>query len=74
MSTQPILLVIGIAIAVNLVIMGGLVVTLIARRRGRFATPDGILEPAPYRYSAMTTTPPTATSSISFIDDSDVNR
>lgn len=71
MSTQPILLVIGIAIAVNLVIMGGLVVTLIARRRGRFATPDGILEPAPYRYSAMTTTPPTATSSISFIDDSD---
>ena len=41
MSAQPILVVIGIAIAVNLVIMGGLVVTLIARRRGRFATPDG---------------------------------
>jgi diguanylate cyclase (GGDEF)-like protein len=72
MTTQPILLVIGIAIAVNLVIMGGLVVALVARRRGRLATPDGIIEPAPYRYSAMSLNPPTATSSISFIDaDSD---
>ena len=62
MSTQPILLVIGIAIAVNLVIMGGLVVTLIVRRRGRCATPDGLVEPAPYRYAAMATNPPTATS------------
>jgi diguanylate cyclase (GGDEF)-like protein len=69
MSTQPILLVIGIAIAVNLVIMGGLVVTLIARRRGRFAPAEGIIEPSPYRYAAMETTPPTATSPISFIDD-----
>ena len=53
---------IGIAIAVNLVIMGGLVVTLVARRRSRLATPDGIVEPAPYRYGAMTTTrrPPPA--------------
>ena len=69
MPTQPILVVIGIAIAVNLVIMGALVVTLIARRRSSLATPDGIVEPPPYRYSAMATTPPTATSAISFIDD-----
>ena len=69
MPTQPILVVIGIAIAVNLVIMGGLVVTLIVRRRGGLATPDGIVEPSPYRYSAMASTPPTATSAISFIDD-----
>jgi diguanylate cyclase (GGDEF)-like protein len=69
MSTQPILLVIGIAIAVNLVIMGGLVVTLIARRRGRFAPAEGPVEPSPYRYRAMETTPPTATSPISFIDE-----
>ena len=69
MSTQPILLVIGIAIAVNLVIMGGLVVTLIVRRRGRYATPDGLIEPAPYRYAAMGTNPPTATSPISFMGD-----
>jgi diguanylate cyclase (GGDEF)-like protein len=68
MSTQPILLVIGIAIAVNLVIMGGLLVTLIARRRANYATPEGIVEP-PYRYGAMTTTPPTASSAISYIDD-----
>jgi diguanylate cyclase (GGDEF)-like protein len=67
MPTQPILLVIGIAIAVNLVIMGGLVVTLIARRRGRFATAEGFVEPSPYRYAAMETAPPTATSPISFI-------
>ncbi len=71
MSAQPILLVIGIAIAVNLVIMGGLVVTLVARRRSRFATPDGLVEPAPYRSAAMTTSPPTATSAVSFIDDAD---
>jgi len=68
MSTEPILLVIGIAIAVNLVIMGGLVVTLIARRRSRFAPAEGFLEPPPYRY-AMDTSPPTVTSPISFIDD-----
>ena len=49
MSTQPILIVIGIAIAVNLVIMGVLVVTLVVRRRSRYATPDGLIEPAPYR-------------------------
>ena len=71
MSAQPILLVIGIAIAVNLVIMGGLVVTLVARRRSRFATPDGLVEPAPYRSAAMTASPPTATSAVSFIDDAD---
>jgi hypothetical protein len=69
MSTQPVLLVIGIAIAVNLVIMGGLVVTLMVRRRGRYATPDGLIEPAPYRYAAMGTNPPTATSPISFIGE-----
>ena len=69
MSTQPILLVIGIAIAVNLVIMGGLVVTLIVRRRSRYATPDGLIEPAPYRYAAMGTNPPTATSPISFMGE-----
>jgi diguanylate cyclase (GGDEF)-like protein len=69
MATQPILLVIGIAIAVNLVIMGGLVVTLIVRRRGRYATPEGLIEPAPYRYAAMGTNPPTATSSISFMGE-----
>ena len=71
MSTQPILIVIGIAIAVNLVIMGGLLVSVIARRRSQFATPDGIVEPGQYRYSAMTTTPPTATAAISYIDDDD---
>ena len=71
MSTQPILIVIGIAIAVNLVIMGGLLVSVIARRRSQFATPDGIVEPAQYRYSAMTTTPPTATAAISYIDEDD---
>lgn len=69
MSTQPILLVIGIAIAVNLVIMGGLVVTLIARRRSRYAIPDGLDEPAPFRYAAMGTNPPTATSPISFMGE-----
>ncbi|MDP9482550.1 MAG: diguanylate cyclase [Chloroflexota bacterium] len=69
MSTQPILLVIGIAIAVNLVIMGGLVVTLLVRRRGRYATPNGFDEPAPFRYSAMGTNPPTATSPISFMGE-----
>lgn len=69
MSTQPILLVIGIAIAVNLVIMGGLVVTLVMRRRSRYATPDGLIEPAPYRYAAMGTNPPTATSPISFMGE-----
>jgi diguanylate cyclase (GGDEF)-like protein len=69
MSTQPILLVIGIAIVVNLIIMGGLLVTLIARRRAAYATPDGIVEPASYRFDAMATTPPTATSAISFIDE-----
>jgi len=68
MSTEPILLVIGIAIAVNLVIMGGLLVTLIARRRSRFAPAEGFLEPPPYRY-AMDASPPSATSPISFIDD-----
>ena len=71
MSTQPILIVIGIAIAVNLVIMGGLLVSVIARRRSQFATPDGLVEPAPYRYSAMSTSPPTATAAISYIDDDD---
>ncbi len=69
MPTQPILLVIGIAIAVNLVIMGGLVVTLIVRRRSRYATPDGLTEPAPFRYSAMGTSRPTATSPISFMGE-----
>lgn len=69
MSTQPILLVIGIAIAVNLVIMGGLVVTLLVRRRSRYATPDGLDEPAPFRYAAMATNPPTATSPISFMGE-----
>jgi diguanylate cyclase (GGDEF)-like protein len=69
MSTQPILLVIGIAIAVNLVIMGGLVVTLIVRRRSRYATPDGLTEPAPFRYSAMGTSRPTVTSPISFMGE-----
>lgn len=69
MSTQPILLVIGIAIAVNLVIMGGLVVTLIVRRRSRYATPDGLTEPGPFRYSAMGTSRPTATSPISFMGE-----
>jgi diguanylate cyclase (GGDEF)-like protein len=69
MSNQPILLVIGIAIAVNLVIMGGLVVTLVVRRRSRYATPDGLIEPAPYRYAAMGTNPPTATSPISFMGE-----
>ena len=69
MSTQPILIVIGIAIAVNLVIMGGLVVTLIARRRASYATADGIAEPAQYRSDAMTTTPPTTSRAISFIDE-----
>ncbi len=71
MSTQPILIVIGIAIAVNLVIMGGLLVSVIARRRGQFATPDGIVEPQPYRYGAIPTSPPTATAAISYIDDDD---
>ena len=71
MSAQPILLVIGIAIAVNLVIMGGLVVTLVARRRSRFATPEGLVEPAPNRSAAMTMSPPTATTAVSFIDDAD---
>ena len=71
MSTQPILLVIGIAIAVDLVIMGALVVTLVVRRRTTYATPDGIVEPAPHRYGAMTTTPPTTTSAISFIGEED---
>jgi diguanylate cyclase (GGDEF)-like protein len=71
MSTQPILIVIGIAIAVNLVIMGGLLVSVLARRRSQFATPDGIVEPEPYRYSAITTSPPTATAAISYIDDDD---
>jgi diguanylate cyclase (GGDEF)-like protein len=69
MSTQPILLVIGIAIAVNLVIMGGLVVTLIVRRRSRYAIPDGLDEPTPFRYAAMGTNPPTATSPISFMGE-----
>ena len=69
MSTYPILLVIGIAIAVNLVIMGGLMVTLVARRRASYATPDGTAEPVPYRSSAMASPPPTTTSTISFIDE-----
>ncbi|MGZ8502103.1 MAG: GGDEF domain-containing protein [Candidatus Limnocylindrales bacterium] len=69
MSTQPILVVIGIAIAVNLVIMGVLVATLVVRRRSRYATPDGLIEPAPYRYAAMGTNPPTATSPISFMGE-----
>jgi diguanylate cyclase (GGDEF)-like protein len=69
MSTQPILVVIGIAIVVNLIIMGGLMVTLIVRRRGRLATADGIAAPATYRNDAMSATRPTATSPISFIDD-----
>ncbi len=69
MSTQPILVVIGIAIVVNLIIMGGLMVTLILRRRSRLATPDGIVETTTYRNDAMTTTRPTATSPISFMDD-----
>ncbi len=53
MSVEPILAVIGIAIAANLVIMVVLVTMLVARRRGRLATPEGIAEPAPYRYSVM---------------------
>jgi len=69
MSTQPILVVIGIAIVVNLIIMGGLMVTLVLRRRSRLATPDGIVETTTYRNDAMTTTRPTATSPISFMDD-----
>ncbi len=69
MSTEPILVVIGIAIAVNLVIMGALMVTLIVRRRSRLATPDGTVSPETYRNDAMTTTRPTATSPISFVDD-----
>ena len=69
MSTQPILLVIGIAIVVNLIIMGGLLVTLIARRRASYATQEGIAEPASYRYDAMATSPPTTSSAISFIDE-----
>jgi diguanylate cyclase (GGDEF)-like protein len=69
MSTQPILVVIGIAIAVNLVIMGALMVTLIVRRRSRLATPDGYVAPAPYRNDAMTASRPTATSPITFVDD-----
>lgn len=71
MSTQPILVVIGIAIVVNLIIMGGLMVTLVLRRRSRLATPDGIVETTTYRNDAMTSTRPTATSPISFMDDED---
>ena len=69
MSSQPVLIVIGIAIAVNLVIMGGLLVSVLARRRSQLATPDGIVEPGDYRSSAMSASPPTATAAISYIDE-----
>ena len=70
MSTQPILVVIGIAIAVNLVIMGGLVVTLIVAP-ARPVSPPPMGSSSRHRIvtAAMAIDPPTATSAISFIDD-----
>ncbi len=70
MSTESLLLVIGIAIAANLIVMAALVTTLLVRRRGRLATPDEIHEPAAYRLSGSAA-PPSAASPAAglFIDD-----
>jgi diguanylate cyclase (GGDEF)-like protein len=70
MSTESLLLVIGIAIAANLIIMGLLVMTLLVRRRGRLATHDEIEAPAAYRLSGIAA-PPSAVAPAAglFIDD-----
>jgi diguanylate cyclase (GGDEF)-like protein len=53
MSTQSILIVIGVAIAANLVIMGALVMTLLTRRREPVATQGGVVEPSTSRLAAV---------------------
>lgn len=69
MSTESILLVIGLAIAANLIVMGALAVTLLARWR-RTAGTNGIEEPAAYRLSAMAAPPSAAAPAPGlFIDD-----
>jgi diguanylate cyclase (GGDEF)-like protein len=70
MSTQPILLVIGVAIAANLVIMAVLVLTLLTRRREQVAGPGEISEPATSRLAGVAG-PPTIIGSAPglFIDD-----
>jgi diguanylate cyclase (GGDEF)-like protein len=71
MSTQSILLVIGVAIAANLVIMAVLVMTLLTRRREHAAgATGGITEPATSRLAAVAG-PPTVIGSAPglFIDE-----
>jgi diguanylate cyclase (GGDEF)-like protein len=70
MSTQSILIVIGVAIAANLVIMAVLVMTLLTRRHEHVAAPGGIEEPATSRLTAVAG-PPTIIGSTPglFIDD-----
>jgi diguanylate cyclase (GGDEF)-like protein len=57
MSTQSILIVIGVAIAANLFIMAVLVMTLLTRRREQVAAPGGIMEPATSRLAAVARPP-----------------
>jgi len=71
MSTESLLLIIGIAIAANLIVMAVLVTTLLVRRRGRLATTSEIEEPAAYRLSP-TAAPPSAAGL--FIDDQRTRR
>ena len=54
-AADAILLIIAIAIAANLVIMGGLVATLLLRRRTTTGQPQAIPEPAPYRLAGIAT-------------------
>ena len=48
-TADAVLLIIAIAIAVNLVVMGGLLATLLLRRRAAAVQPHAIQEPAAYR-------------------------
>ncbi len=66
MSTQPVLVVIGVAIVVNLVIMGALLAMLVARRNP--AAAGGIMPPPQYRYD-MAQGLPTAVGPVTYMSD-----
>ncbi len=67
MSSQPVLVVIGVAIVVNLVIMGVLLAMLAARRRPAAAS-EGVGVPSQYRYD-MVQGVPTAVGPVTYMND-----